>query len=184
MRLDPTATRLTSFTVAVLMTACTYLPEGVQPVRGFDAARYMGTWHEVARLPNRFEEGLEQVTATYTLQDDGSVKVVNRGYDVARKQWRDITGRARFVGEPDVAALKVSFFGPFYGGYNVIDLDPEYRYALVAGPDRSYLWILSRTRTLETMSLGRSRLATEDRDVIAVAKKATRSISTPLFERE
>ena len=144
MRLHETATRLALFAVAVLMTACTYLPEGVQPVRGFDAARYMGTWHEVARLPNRFEEGLEQVTATYTLQDDGSVKVVNRGYDVARKEWRDITGRAKFVGEPDVGALKVSFFGPFYGGYNVIDLDPEYRYALVAGPDRSYLWILSR----------------------------------------
>ena len=144
MQLNPTTTRLCSIVVAVLMTACTYLPEGVQPVRGFDVSRYMGTWYEVARLPNRFEKGLEQVTATYSQQDDGSVRVVNRGYDIARKEWRGVAGRARFVGEPDVAALKVSFFGPFYGGYNVIDLDPEYRYALVVGPNRSYLWILSR----------------------------------------
>jgi apolipoprotein D and lipocalin family protein len=150
MRLNPTTTRLCSIVVALLMTACTYLPEGVQPVRGFDVSRYMGTWYEVARLPNRFERGLERVTATYSLQDDGSVRVVNRGYDIARQEWRDIAGRARFVGEPDVAALKVSFFGPFYGGYNVIDLDPEYRYALVVGSDRSYLWILSREPNLST----------------------------------
>jgi len=120
------------------------VPEGVQPVGGFDASRYMGTWYEVARLPNSFEKGLEQITATYSLQADGTVKVVNRGYDVARKEWRDAVGKAKFVGAKDVGALKVSFFGPFYGGYNVVDLDPEYRHALVVGPDRSYLWILSR----------------------------------------
>ena len=150
MQLNPAATLRCSIVVAVLMTACTYQPDGVQPVRGFDVSRYMGTWYEVARLPNRFEKGLEQVTATYALQDDGSVRVVNRGYDIARREWRDIAGRARFVGEADVAALKVSFFGPFYGGYNVIDLDPQYRYALVVGPDRSYLWILSREPNLPT----------------------------------
>jgi apolipoprotein D and lipocalin family protein len=130
--------------VTLLACGCTHLPEGVEPVRGFDVARYMGTWYEVAHLPNRFEKGLDRVTATYSLQDDGTVKVVNRGYDAARGEWRDIVGKAKFVGAKDVAALKVSFFGPFYGGYNVVDLDADYRHALVVGPDRSFLWILSR----------------------------------------
>jgi apolipoprotein D and lipocalin family protein len=144
MRLNAVARRGLGFLAAFALVGCTHVPEGVQPVGGFDASRYMGTWYEVARLPNRFEKGLEQITATYSLQDDGTVKVVNRGYDVARKEWRDAIGKAKFVGAKDVGALKVSFFGPFYGGYNVVDLDPEYRHALVVGPDRSYLWILSR----------------------------------------
>lgn len=135
--------------VALLMlTACTYTPKGVQPVGGFDATRYMGRWYEIARLPNRFESGLEQITATYSLQADGTVKVVNRGFDTAKSEWRDIVGKAKFVGQPDVAALKVSFFGPFYGGYNVVDLDANYSRALVVGPDRSYLWILAREPAL------------------------------------
>jgi apolipoprotein D and lipocalin family protein len=131
-------------TALLLAAACSYTPEGVQAIGGFDASRYMGRWYEVARLPNRFESGLEQITATYTLQDDGSVKVVNRGFDTQKNAWRDIEGKAKFVGSPDVATLKVSFFGPFYGGYNVVDLDPEYSHALVVGPNRSYLWILAR----------------------------------------
>jgi apolipoprotein D and lipocalin family protein len=144
MRLNPLRRRWIGFVAALLASACTHVPEGVEPVRGFDVARYMGTWYEVAHLPNRFEQGLDRVTATYSLQDDGSVKVVNRGYDTARGEWRDITGKAKFVGANDVGSLKVSFFGPFYGGYNVVDLDPGYRHALVVGPNRSYLWILSR----------------------------------------
>jgi apolipoprotein D and lipocalin family protein len=144
MQLEPVARCWVGFVAALLASACTHVPSGVEPVRGFDVARYMGTWYEVAHLPNRFEQGLDRVTATYSLQDDGSVKVVNRGYDTARGEWRDITGHAKFVGANDVAALKVSFFGPFYGGYNVVDLDPGYRHALVVGPNRSYLWILSR----------------------------------------
>jgi len=133
-------------TLSLGAAACHYTPEGVQPVGGFEVGRYMGRWYEVARLENRFEKGLDQVTATYVLRDDGSVQVVNRGFDVARQQWREVRGVAKFVGRPDVAALKVSFFGPFYGGYNVVDLDPGYQHALVVGPNRSYLWILSRER--------------------------------------
>jgi apolipoprotein D and lipocalin family protein len=132
----------------LILTACTYTPEGVQPVGGFDANRYMGRWYEIARLPNRFESGLERITATYTLQPDGSVQVLNRGFDTAKNEWRDIVGKAKFVGRSDVAALKVSFFGPFYGGYNVVDLDADYSRVLVVGPDRSYLWILAREPTL------------------------------------
>jgi apolipoprotein D and lipocalin family protein len=128
----------------VLGAACSYTPKGVQPVGGFDVNRYAGRWYEVARLPNSFEKHLERVTATYTLQDDGTVQVVNRGFDTAKGDWSEVRGTAKFVGAADVAALKVSFFGPFYGGYNVVDLDPAYTLALVVGPNRSYLWILAR----------------------------------------
>jgi apolipoprotein D and lipocalin family protein len=120
-------------------------PEGIEPVRGFDTQRYMGRWYEIARLDHRFERGMEQVTADYALRADGTVEVVNRGYVTADREWREARGKARFVGSPEVGALEVSFFGPFYGGYNVVELDPGYQHALVAGPDRSYLWILSRT---------------------------------------
>ncbi len=128
----------------LLLAGCAHAPDGVEPVQGFDADRYLGTWYEIARLDHRFERGLEDVTATYSARADGSIDVLNRGYDEADGKWREIQGRARFVGPRDVASLEVSFFGPFYGGYNVIDLDSDYQIALVCGPSRDYLWVLSR----------------------------------------
>lgn len=129
-----------------LVTGCgPTTPDGIEPVTGFEVKRYMGRWYEVARLDHRFERGMEQVTADYTLQPDGTVAVVNRGFETADGQWREARGKARFAGDPAVGALEVSFFGPFYGGYNIVDLDPAYQHALIAGPNRSYLWILSRT---------------------------------------
>lgn len=126
-------------------TGCTGIPEGVSAVRNFELERYLGTWYEIARLDHRFERGLSNVTATYTLRDDGGVDVQNRGYDESAGEWDEATGKAYFVGEPDVGRLKVSFFGPFYGAYNILELDHDgYRHALVAGPNRSYLWILAR----------------------------------------
>jgi apolipoprotein D and lipocalin family protein len=119
-------------------------------VQGFELERYLGTWHEIARLDHRFERGLTNVTATYTMREDGGVRVVNRGFRPATGAWEEAIGKAYFVGAPSVGSLKVSFFGPFHGGYNVIDLDRDgYRYALVCGPTRSYLWILARQPTLE-----------------------------------
>ncbi|KQO23744.1 lipocalin [Acidovorax sp. Leaf76] len=123
-------------------------PEGIQPVTGFDVNRYTGHWHEVARIDHSFERGLTQTSATYTRNDDDTVKVVNRGYDPVRKEWKEAEGTASFVGEPTRAALKVSFFGPFYGGYNVVALDENYQWAMVVGSSKDYLWILSRTPTL------------------------------------
>ena len=112
--------------------------------------RYLGTWYEIARLDHSFERGLEQVTAEYSLRDDGGIRVVNQGYDRIKQRWKSTEGKAYFIGDSDVGRLKVSFFGPFYGGYNIIDLDQEsYRYALVAGPDTSYLWILARQPQLD-----------------------------------
>ncbi|MFB1488243.1 MULTISPECIES: lipocalin family protein [unclassified Thiocapsa] len=128
----------------LLAAGCTGVPEGIAPVRGFDAERYLGTWHEIARLDHRFERGLEQVTATYSRREDGGLAVLNRGYDPAAGVWKSAEGRAYFQSTPDVASLKVSFFGPFYGGYHVFELDPEYRWAMISGPTREYLWILAR----------------------------------------
>lgn len=123
-------------------------PKGVTPISSFDASRYLGKWYEIARLDNRFERGLERVTATYGQRRDGGISVLNRGYDAQKGEWKESEGKAYFTGEQSVASLKVSFFGPFYGGYNVIALDDDYQYALVSGPNRDYLWILSRTPTL------------------------------------
>lgn len=128
----------------VLFAGCAQIPDGVEPVGGFDAERYLGTWYEIARLDHRFERGLSKVSATYTARDDGGIGVLNRGFNAETGEWDEASGRAKFVGARDVGQLKVSFFGPFYGGYNVVDLDPEYQYSLVVGPNRSYLWILAR----------------------------------------
>nr|WP_315429324.1 lipocalin family protein [uncultured Albidiferax sp.] len=126
----------------------TTLPEGITAVTPFDATRYAGKWFEIARLDHSFERGLGNVSATYTLQADGSVQVLNRGYNNEKKEWKQAEGRALFTGSPQVASLKVSFFGPFYGGYHVVQLDPDYRWALVVGADRSYAWILARDKQL------------------------------------
>jgi apolipoprotein D and lipocalin family protein len=135
---------------ALLLVACsTAPPEGLRPVTSFDINRYLGQWYEIARLDHSFERGMSDVNATYRLQDDGSVKVINRGYDTQRQAWREAIGRAMFIGDSGTGSLKVSFFGPFYGGYHVIALDQQnYRWSLVAGPDRDYLWILAREKTL------------------------------------
>lgn len=134
---------------ACALTACTGIPPGIEPVGDFDLERYLGTWYEVARFDHRFERGLTNVTATYTRRGDGGVDVVNRGYRAAKATWDSAEGKAYFVGDSDVGRLKVSFFGPFYGAYNIFELDREnYRYAMVAGPNRSYLWILAREPNL------------------------------------
>jgi len=134
--------RLPQTLLILLLAGCTGIPDGVDVVDDFDLARYLGTWYEVARLDHGFERGLSHVTASYSLRPDGGVRVVNRGFNGS--DWEETVGKAYFIGDSDMGRLKVSFFGPFYGAYNVIALDEDYRHALVAGPDRSYLWILAR----------------------------------------
>lgn len=123
-------------------------PPGVVPVSGFDLSRYLGQWYEIARLDHSFERGMTDVSARYRLREDGSVEVVNRGYEPAKGRWREAVGTARFIGEPTRGSLKVSFFGPFYGGYHIAALDDDYRWSLVVGPDTGYAWILARDKTL------------------------------------
>ncbi len=146
---NPQVLRTAVLAMAVLLlAACTSVPDGLMPVRGFDLERYLGRWYEIARLDHSFERGLSRVTADYSRRDDGGLRVVNRGFNADRGEWVEAEGRAYPLGAGDVGSLKVSFFGPFYGGYHVIALDPDYRWALVAGPNREFLWILARAPSL------------------------------------
>jgi apolipoprotein D and lipocalin family protein len=134
----------------ILSGGCTSVPGGLTVVSDFDLERYLGKWYEIARLDHKFESGLSNVSATYGLRDDGGIRVVNRGYKEETGKWDETVGKAYFVESPNKGRLKVSFFGPFYGGYNIIELDQVgYQYAIVAGPNRSYLWILARTPEIE-----------------------------------
>lgn len=137
--------------VCVLVTGCLGIPENVSAVRDFELERYLGDWHEIARLDHSFERGLSHVKAQYSMRDDGGVRVINRGYDAEEGEWSEAEGKAYFVGDPDVGRLKVSFFGPFYGAYNIIELDRQaYQYALVVGANTDYLWILARDAEPDT----------------------------------
>jgi apolipoprotein D and lipocalin family protein len=136
--------------VLLLLFGCTGIPENVTPVENFRLEQYIGKWYEIARLDHSFERGLTKVTAEYSLRDDGAVRVLNRGYSASENVWKEAEGKASFVNEPNQGFLKVSFFGPFYGSYVVFELDHVgYQYALVCGPDKSYLWILARTPQID-----------------------------------
>lgn len=130
------------------MFSCVSIPKNATAVKPFDKTRYLGKWYEIARFDYRFERDLDNVTATYSLREDGKIKVDNRGYDTKKNKWKQSVGKAKFANGPDEGRLKVSFFGPFYAGYNVIALDKDYKYALVAGRSLDYLWILSREKTI------------------------------------
>jgi apolipoprotein D and lipocalin family protein len=137
------------FWLVMIVTGCTAIPEGLEPVEDFELDRYMGKWYEIARLDHSFERNLNNVSATYTRKANGDIRVNNRGFNTKTGAWKEIEGNARFFGNETVGSLKVSFFGPFYGGYHIIALDhQDYNYSMVAGPSRSYLWILSRKPTL------------------------------------
>lgn len=143
-------TLLTTALLGLGLAGCTGMPEGTRAVTGFELDRYLGQWYEIARLDHAFEEGLDCVTADYRRREVGGVRVVNRGVDLAAGEESVAEGKAYPIGESGQGRLKVSFFGPFYAGYNVLALDEAYDWALVAGPDRDYLWILSRTPELES----------------------------------
>lgn len=134
----------------LFLAACTSMPDKVEPVSPFKLDRYLGTWYEIARMPHSFEEGLVNVSATYSLNDDGSVKVLNRGMDEQSKKWDEAQGKAKFVDSENVGHLKVSFFGPFYSSYVIFELDQEnYQYAYISGYNTDYAWLLSRTKEVE-----------------------------------
>lgn len=118
---------------------------GLPVVKDFDAARYMGLWHEIARLPQWFERGLHDVTATYSLDGD-TLRIVNRG----TRNGEDVVSTAvgHFAGPPNEGAFRVSFFRPFYGDYRILWLSDDYDEALVTSGDRSGLWILARKKPM------------------------------------
>ena len=137
--------------LAVLTIGCsTGTPGGVQPITGFELERYLGTWYEIARLDHSFEQGLENVSATYSMRADGGVRVLNRGRVTATGDWKQAEGKAYFVNEPDKGHLKVAFFGPFYGSYIIFEIDhADYQHAFVCGHNTSYLWFLARSPTVD-----------------------------------
>ena len=142
--------------------SCASIPKGASAVIPFDKNKYLGKWYEIARLDFKFERNLNNTTATYSINSDGSIRVENRGYNYKTNQWKQAVGKAKFKGDDTIAALKVSFFGPFYSGYNVIALDNEYKYALIAGKDLKYLWILAReTKIPETVKQNYLKIAAD-----------------------
>jgi apolipoprotein D and lipocalin family protein len=135
---------------SIFLGGCLGMPKSVTPVKEFELDKYLGKWYEIARLDHSFERGLEQVTAEYSLRKGGGVTIKNRGFSKEKNRWSEAKGKAFFVGESTEGYLKVSFFGPFYGSYIVFELDKvDYQYAFVSGPNTSYLWLLSRTPTVE-----------------------------------
>jgi len=140
---------------AALLTAtmftlhsCSSIPKGAKAIQGFEKEKYLGHWFEIARLDFVFDKNLNNTTADYSLNDDGSIKVVNRGYNYIKNKSVDSTGKAKFAGDATEGRLKVSFFGPFYSGYNILALDSDYKYALVVGKNLKYMWLLSREKTM------------------------------------
>ena len=132
----------------LVMNSCNSLPKGLKTIQDFDKNKYLGSWYEIARLDFVFEKNLNNTTAEYSLNEDGSIKVVNRGYNFIKNKYVASTGKVKFAGDSNEGKLKVSFFGPFYSGYNIIALDSDYKYALVAGESLKYLWLLSREKTM------------------------------------
>lgn len=162
------------------------MPKGAWPVRGFDLEKYLGKWYEIARIDFRFERNMDNTTAEYSLNEDGSVRVVNTGYDCRKEEWSQAIGKAKPIESPDVARLKVSFFGPFYSSYNVIELDPDYTYALVVGRDTDFIWFLSRTpempESVKELFVSKARALGFDTDRLVWVEQGTRKMPEGLFD--
>lgn len=139
-------------TTLLVLTGCKSTSD-INVVKNFDAERYTGVWYEAARLPHRFEENLSSVSAEYSFNDNGTIKVLNRGFNDKTQQWEEIEGVAKFKKAKNLGWLKVSFFKPFYASYKVIHLDEAYTQAIVTGPTYGYLWILVRDPALPQSEL-------------------------------
>ena len=148
MKHSPIIIVLLFASLLVLFIGCKTIPEGAKAVKPFYVNKYLGKWFEIARFDYRFERNLNNVTANYSKHPDGYIKVDNKGFNYKTSTWEQSSGKAKFAGDTTEAKLKVSFFGPFYADYNVIALDQDYTYALVAGNNLDYLWFLSRTTNM------------------------------------
>lgn len=145
-----------------IFSSCSGIPEKAKAVENFNINRYLGVWYEIARTDNKFERNMDNVVAKYSLKSNDELVVFNSGYNYEKKEWKSITGSAKFRDDKNTAALKVTFFKPFYGGYNVIAIDEDYKYALVAGNDLDYLWLLSKEKSIpENIKLQYLKLAKE-----------------------
>ena len=132
--------------------AYAFWPKGKIPksaiVQPFDKRKYMGMWYEIARLPNRFEKNLKNLTEEYSLNEDGSIRVITRAYNFEKNKPVEAEGKAKFKGPETRGKLEVAYYLPIYLDYNVLDIDEDYHYALVSGSSLDYLWILSRENSI------------------------------------
>ena len=154
--LPPVCRRLVMSAMALVgLVGCqTAPPAGLTPVSDFRPEAYLGTWYEMARIDHSFERGLTHCQAIYSQRSDGALRVLNRGFDPLRQEWREAEGVARFRSDAHTGSLKVSFFGPFYAGYHVLAWEPRApSYAVVCSNTRDYLWILARERALPPATL-------------------------------
>lgn len=124
------------------------IPSKAQPVKDFDIKKFLGKWYEAARIDTRFEKNLIKTSAQYTMNEKGNISVLNKGWHIKKNTWKIAHGKGKFVGAKHIGMLKVSFFGPFYSGYNILAIDKEYKYALIAGKNLNYLWILTREKKI------------------------------------
>ena len=128
-----------------MLFSCSTIPKGITAVNQFDKNKYLGKWYEIARYPNRFQRKCTgDVTASYALRADGKVEVLNSCQE-NEGRINSAKGTAKVANAQTNSKLKVTFFWPFYGNYWIIDLAPDYSYAIVGEPKRDYLWILSRS---------------------------------------
>ena len=145
---------VSALAAALGIAGCAGSNEQLAAVTEFQPGKYMGVWYEVARLPHYFERGMDYVEAEYTLNPDGTIRVENRG--VRGNEKRKIIGKAKLKfpkKQPLTGELRVSFFGPFYSDYRILELPPDYSYAVVTGSSRDYLWILSRKPVMDRKQL-------------------------------
>lgn len=132
--------------IVVLSSCSTSIETNV--VKDFKANKYLGKWYEIARFDNRFEKGLDNVSATYTKIKQNKIRVINRGYNKEKKNWKEAKGIALLNKNPEIGKLRVSFFWPFFGDYNILYIDEEYEHAIVGSKSKDYLWLLSRHYTI------------------------------------
>lgn len=141
---------LTTLLLGVCMTASSQQIDN-STITMFDLNRYLGKWYEVARYDHAFERGLVGTTAEYSLLDDGKIKVLNSGYlNTLDGTYQQSVGKAKPNKNGKAGQLRVSFFGPFYSDYYILDLAPDYSYSVVGSSSPKYLWILSRTPHLNS----------------------------------
>lgn len=142
------ATGATAVGVAAYKLLSEDIPKGATAVQPFDKSRYMGTWYEIARLPSFIEKNLKNVIEEYTDNGDGTLTVVTRAVNTKTNELKEATGKIKSAGAEDSGMLKVSYLGPFYLAYNVLDIDEDYKYALISASNLSYLWLLSRETSI------------------------------------
>ncbi|MDX8415465.1 lipocalin family protein [Intestinicryptomonas porci] len=160
--------------VAALVFACRGMFSNVKTARNVDINKYMGTWHEIARLDTSFQRGKYNSQAFYKLNRDGTVFIINSATD---KNGRKVSASARgYAPDPkDFSKLRISFFRPFYANYFILELDEDYQWALVGGNGKKYLWILSRIPQMDAETLNK---------IINLAKERNYDVSKLLFNKD